>query len=100
VVRGRIGPLRAGRRPRSRQTTCPRAPARSLRTQQRAWAAPPHASPFLSRSSVLERSATWSRPTGQCSTLEPHPESERLRPESWTRHLPLAELIRCSLERR
>ena len=35
-------------------------------------------------SSVLDDARSWSRPTGQCSTLEPHPESERLRPEFWT----------------
>src|SRR4051794_34832249 len=30
---------------------------------------------------VLDDATSRSRPTGQCSTLEPHPESVRLRPE-------------------
>jgi hypothetical protein len=42
----------------------------------------PAASPVpAGKPAVLGMSATRSRPTGQCSTREPHPESERLRPE-------------------
>ena len=49
-------------------------PARSLRTQQRAWAVSP---PRFDRShrgaAVLGRVRRRGRPTGQRSTLEPHP---------------------------
>ena len=63
--------------PRSCRTR--KSAARSLRTQQRAWAASTRTAFRSHRQAGCTRSASRARrPTGQCSTLELHLESERL----------------------
>ena len=70
-------------------------PARSLRTQQRAWADFLATIPVpAARSSCTRGVTAIGRPTGQCSTLELH-RSMNICAWAWT-----SELARCSLERR
>ena len=78
---------RSSRKPRHqghRASSIPQDPTARLGHHPTTTSVPAeNPTPRRRRAAVLDTKATRSRPTSQCSTLEPHPESERLKPGFW-----------------